>query len=497
MCFGCVCHDRKFTLVGVVMLFPRRSVSQLVVAVAISGGFLTMHVAVKPFKTSMDNVFRTTTELHVFITVCLALALRHDLQYEGHAEQTFEHVMFWSFVLLVPCALIATVAAKAWKLRGELERLDKDIEKGTQSDETHSCRCCPALRKDEQGTLSPAKYRARAFLLLQFGLASLAERECLERWFEALKRSCIVVSCPEKGSSKAVVRGEVMKYDEEVMEMVKMLQDLGVVKFAFDRAGTTTKCEEDVKNNVDFTKPEEVRKSRWFQGYRSAIKKALAIEAQHLLPGEAIEVICIEGGTISRTEAEEMPTILEEAKKDAKMSNIDLRATYDKPLSYREFLEQYHPFHPEQARKHAKSEGTAVTAVRGRARLRSTVSLAVNGLLFVSGCQEPLRLSEMLRRARDRGVPECELDKAVDSDDPKAEVRKKMIEWLQPELSSTSVSGSVEPSAAMLHDAPENDRRPKTNQPRERSATPLAEAEEEAARVTIDSEEGVPPVEGL
>ena len=53
-----------------------------------------------------------------------------------------------------------------------------------------------------------------------------------------------------------------------------------------------------------------------------------------------IEVICIEGGPITRVEAEEMGQIVEDAKKDAQKSNIHLRVKIT-TLPYCDFLHQY------------------------------------------------------------------------------------------------------------------------------------------------------------
>lgn len=160
-------------MVGVVTWFPRRSVSQLVVAVAIAVVFLMMHAAALPFKTKSDNLFRASTEVHVFITVFLALVLRNDLQYEGYAEQILVHAMFWSFILFVPCVLFTTIALKMKEVRNELKKNDQDDKQGAQS--------------DKKGTPKPVQERVRAFHLFRLGLADYTERIRLERWFQGWK----------------------------------------------------------------------------------------------------------------------------------------------------------------------------------------------------------------------------------------------------------------------------------------------------------------------
>lgn len=114
------------------MLVKRGSISQIVIASTIAFSFLVAHMFTWPYKSRLDNIFRATTEAHVFITVYLALVLQYDLSYEGNAKTTYEHVMFWSFILFVPLAFLATIALKLRQLRRELHESNQG-EDGLQA----------------------------------------------------------------------------------------------------------------------------------------------------------------------------------------------------------------------------------------------------------------------------------------------------------------------------------------------------------------------------
>ena len=155
---------RKLLLVGVVLLVRRGSISQIVIASTIAFSFLVAHMFTWPYKSRLDNIFRATTEAHVFVTVYLALVLQYDLSYEGNAKTTYEHVMFWSFILFVPIAFLATIALKLRQLRRELNETNQG-EDGLQA-------------------ANALTARLHAFHLCRFGLADHAQRNLLERWFQ-------------------------------------------------------------------------------------------------------------------------------------------------------------------------------------------------------------------------------------------------------------------------------------------------------------------------
>ena len=128
----------------------------------------------------------------------------------------------------------------------------------------------------------------------------------------------IVVSCPERGSLKPDGSGP---YEQEVMTKLMELQGLGRIKIAFDRAGTSNANKEDEKafraaatlqesGQSDMAK-KIVIDSKWFQTYTGGVKKFLAAEAQGFDGTQVI--LCIDGGTITQVEQQEMPRILLEA----------------------------------------------------------------------------------------------------------------------------------------------------------------------------------------
>ncbi len=111
----CLDMLRKFCLVGAVLFVPRGSAAQVLLAVLMSGAFLTWHVKQWPFKDTNDNIFRMFTEVHVFITFAVCLALRGSARDDnGTFEEKATAGTFWSFIVLVPGGFVATVF---WKLR--------------------------------------------------------------------------------------------------------------------------------------------------------------------------------------------------------------------------------------------------------------------------------------------------------------------------------------------------------------------------------------------
>ena len=125
-------------------------------------------------------------------------------------------------------------------------------------------------------------------------------------------------------------------YEEKVMDKVTELQQIGVVKMGFDRAGTSTTAPQD--KDVDWTDAEQIRQSTWMYGYKTSVKRILQIESQGFLG--LIEAICIDGGPVTKVEAAEMEKIAEDAKRDALKSGVKLRIKITR-LSYRDFLDEY------------------------------------------------------------------------------------------------------------------------------------------------------------
>ena len=138
-------------------------------------------------------------------------------------------------------------------------------------------------------------------------------------------------------------------YDQEVMTKLMELQGLGRIKIAFDRAGTSNASEEDneafrAAEGLKQIQPDNptwkkiIKDTKWFQSYTGGVKKFLAAEAQGFDGTQVI--LCIDGGTITQVEQEEMSRILSEAAGDAAKSGLTLR-TRMQTMSYCEFLRQF------------------------------------------------------------------------------------------------------------------------------------------------------------
>eukprot|EP01047_Picozoa_sp_COSAG01_P038736 COSAG01_NODE_3159_length_6488_cov_8.505400_5_plen_627_part_00 len=147
------------------------------------------------------------------------------------------------------------------------------------------------------------------------------------------KRKVVVMSCPEMGTLRLDGAGP---YDQEVMEKVAELQRRKVLKMGFDRAGSSTKAPED--DGLDWSDPQDIKRSRWMYGFRTAAKKVMAVECQSF--DGIVVVVCIFGGPITRVEHEVMGSIIEEAKRDAAQSYIDCRIERS-DLSYAQFVREY------------------------------------------------------------------------------------------------------------------------------------------------------------
>ena len=161
---------RKLLLVGMVMLVDRGSVGQLALASIIAFIFLSMHLLCWPYKRPSDNILRAATEGHIFLAVMLALVLKHDLHHEKVQASFYEHLLFWSFIAMVPFAFIFLV----WfKLREIVPLLRQHEDK-------------QGKEHNDAGSSIPDVVAARlhAFTMCKFGLADISQRKRLERWFK-------------------------------------------------------------------------------------------------------------------------------------------------------------------------------------------------------------------------------------------------------------------------------------------------------------------------
>ena len=319
---------RKLILVGLVLLVKRGSVAQNMVALVLSLAFLVLQTSTKPYKLHHDNIYRAATELHVFLVIAAGLALRSDLSGEEVDKDWYDWALFVSFLVLVPGMFLFTVV---WKVMSATKSL---------------------IREDSL---------AGSFERLRLGLASDDDRSALRTRVEAMQMSSsdtlkrIVVSSPEWATKDPEGNGP---YDQPAMGKCKELQDLGVLKIAFDRANSSTTDERDKSNWEELKKidtelqtnpdnsdlkaqyAEIIKTTYWFYGYATAVKRCIVLELQGFT--DRLELICIKGGPITRVEAQEMKILVAGAKKDAELSDIVVECEIAiMPMSYYEFVEMY------------------------------------------------------------------------------------------------------------------------------------------------------------
>ena len=87
------------------------------------------------------------------------------------------------------------------------------------------------------------------------------------------------------------------------MEKVKDLQLQGIVKMAFDRAGTSTARAEDVPL-FEAGDAMKIKETVWFYGYTTAVKRCISLELQNFRG--TLELICVDGGPVTQVEAQEI-----------------------------------------------------------------------------------------------------------------------------------------------------------------------------------------------
>eukprot|EP01043_Picozoa_sp_COSAG02_P054804 COSAG02_NODE_6264_length_3694_cov_140.769402_2_plen_841_part_00 len=306
---------RKLLLVGVCLLVSRGSVAQNVVALLLSFSFFALQTTTKPYKLLHDNALRAATELQVFLTIAVGLALHSDLSNEQIGVLWYDWGLFVSFLVLVPCSFCVTVALKVRSARNLLT----------------------------EDSLEASFHRTR------FGFASNADRLALSGHIAAIKKASandhrrVVVSSPEMATLKPDGEGP---YDQFAMDECRDLQNKGVLKIAFDRAGSTTAREEDEELFTSLQAASDptvyaqiVKKTYWFYGYATAVKRCILLELQGFKG--RLELVCIKGGPVTQVEAQEMQFLVEDAKKDAELNQIVVECQIDITYtSYHDFVKE-------------------------------------------------------------------------------------------------------------------------------------------------------------
>lgn len=297
---------RKLILVGFVVLVGAGSIWQIMISAMLCVSFLCTQVKYQPYKIEADNTFRMVTEAHVFITVLVAFVQRG----KEASSSALDTLLIGSFIVCVPIAWVLTTVTKL-------------------------------LQASFHGVDAKA-----AFARFQLGLASDKDLELLAKHCKQTK--VIVMSCPEWGTlSEDEAQGP---YDQNVMEKCSELQQYGVLKLGFDRAGASTSDDRDAAlwdcifenpNNTSAFEPDLARRKQlvketiWFAGYQSAAKAQVKLECQNF--DGTLLVVCIRGGVITQVEHEEMERIMDEARSDAKLNQIECDIQLVK-MSYADFL---------------------------------------------------------------------------------------------------------------------------------------------------------------
>ena len=123
---------RKLALVGLIVYFERGSVTQIMIAQLLALGFYSLHMRAWPYKLDSDNRLRATTELHVCLTIGVAMVFHTDLDSSEGAyfgleapdalnvynrdiaarRQAYDWLLITTFLVCVPGMLVVTLVGK-------------------------------------------------------------------------------------------------------------------------------------------------------------------------------------------------------------------------------------------------------------------------------------------------------------------------------------------------------------------------------------------------
>eukprot|EP01046_Picozoa_sp_COSAG06_P038717 COSAG06_NODE_4493_length_4206_cov_2.456294_7_plen_148_part_00 len=80
---------RKPLLVGLIVLVGRGTSAQLGIAIVLSFMFFSLQLSVAPFKLTPGNLFRASTECHVFLVLVAAMMMRTETDDITHSLLRF------------------------------------------------------------------------------------------------------------------------------------------------------------------------------------------------------------------------------------------------------------------------------------------------------------------------------------------------------------------------------------------------------------------------
>ena len=158
-------------------------------------------------------------------------------------------------------------------------------------------------------------------------------------------KKVLVMSCPETGTLDPYGGPP---YDQQVMDRVAQMSHARTVKMGFDRAGTTTTVKADeplfaavaelAQAGDTAGAKAKVRETQWLYGYITAAKRTISVESQGF--DGVLTIVCINGGTITTVEGEEMQKVIVDAKKDAAKSDLKVRIEL-RTMEYCDFLREF------------------------------------------------------------------------------------------------------------------------------------------------------------
>jgi hypothetical protein len=104
---------RKLAIIGVLSQVSQGSTFQICVGILTTFVFFAGHVAILPYRHWEDNLFKATTELHLFCMMVLVLALKTDMASEKtYSVGFYDYSVFILWVILVPATFFLCVWSK-------------------------------------------------------------------------------------------------------------------------------------------------------------------------------------------------------------------------------------------------------------------------------------------------------------------------------------------------------------------------------------------------
>jgi hypothetical protein len=126
--------------------------------------------------------------------------------------------------------------------------------------------------------------------------------------------------------------------DKKVLEYVEAMSKIhSNLVLGYEWADSTCSDNRD-RMNVDWGDPGSVGESVWFKGYCERVKGQLALMAQ--LPFTRVEVVCIEGGLISKLVRRKMTRLTRDVELDLEARGVKAQLSMNM-ITFDAFKEQY------------------------------------------------------------------------------------------------------------------------------------------------------------